>query len=126
EYAKAHGGSGASLAGAGLFDIQAKGAEATAAIATGGAGRFLERGVVEGALGAEGRAALHEGIPTLDNTLHNTVKGFLNDALHPETPAHPQSRTPNRQAAVDMWARTRQDTTLHPQSSTQHLILTTA
>ncbi|AGM26872.1 hypothetical protein MASS_0270 [Mycobacteroides abscessus subsp. bolletii 50594] len=95
EYAKAHGGSGASLAGAGLFDIQAKGAEATAAIATGGAGRFLERGVVEGALGAEGRAALHEGIPTLDNTLHNTVKGFLNDALHPETPAAPHIEAPS-------------------------------
>ncbi|SKU12219.1 Uncharacterised protein [Mycobacteroides abscessus subsp. massiliense] len=94
EYAKTHGGSAASLAGAGLFDIQAKSAEATAAIATGGTGRFLERGVVEGALGAEGRAALHEGIPTLDNTLHNTVKGFLNDALHPETPAAPHIETP--------------------------------
>ncbi|BBZ83243.1 hypothetical protein MABM_31590 [Mycobacteroides abscessus] len=63
EYAKAHGGSGASLAGAGLFDIQAKGAEATAAIATGGAGRFLERGVVEGALGAEGASRPARGHP---------------------------------------------------------------
>ncbi|WP_074326346.1 hypothetical protein, partial [Mycobacteroides abscessus] len=95
EYAKTHGGSAASLAGAGLFDLQAKSAEATAAIATGGAGRFLERGVVEGALGAEGRAALHEGVPTLDNTLHNTVKGFLNDALHAESPAAPHIETPS-------------------------------
>lgn len=95
EYAKAHGGSAASLAGAGLFDMQAKSAEATAAIATGGTGRLLERGIVEGAIGAESRAALHEGIPTLDNTLHNTVKGFLNDALHPETPAPPHVETPS-------------------------------
>lgn len=94
EYAKAHGGSGASLAGAGLFDIQAKSAEATAAIATGGTGRFLERGIVEGALGAEGRAALHEGIPTLDNTVNHTVKGFLDNALHSETPAAPHVETP--------------------------------
>lgn len=95
EYAKAHGGSAASLAGAGLFDMQAKSAEATAAIATGGTGRFLERGIVEGALGAEGRAALHEGIPTLDNTVSHTVKGFLNDALHADTPAAPHVETPS-------------------------------
>ncbi|SHZ72288.1 Uncharacterised protein [Mycobacteroides abscessus subsp. abscessus] len=94
EYAKAHGGSAASLAGAGFFDMQAKSAEATAAIATGGTGRLLERGIVEGALGAEGRAALHEGIPTLDNTVSHTVKGFLNDALHPETPAAPHVEAP--------------------------------
>ncbi|PVB10681.1 hypothetical protein DDJ71_25720 [Mycobacteroides abscessus] len=93
--AKAHGGSGASLAGAGLFDIQAKSAEATAAIATGGTGRFLERGIAEGALGVEGRAALHDGIPTLDNAVSHTVKGFLNDALHADTPAPPHVETPS-------------------------------
>lgn len=95
EYAKTHGGSGASLAGAGLFDIQAKSAEATAAIATGGTGRFLERGIAEGALGVEGRAALRDGIPTLDNTVNHTVKGFLDNALHPETPAAPHVETPS-------------------------------
>lgn len=94
--AKAHGGSAASLAGAGLFDMQAKGAEASAAIATGGAGRFLERGLVEGAIGAESRAALSEGVPTLDSALHNGVKGMLDNALHGhvETPAAPHVETP--------------------------------
>ncbi|WP_147378852.1 WXG100 family type VII secretion target [Mycobacteroides abscessus] len=94
--AKAHGGSSASLAGAGVFDMQAKGAEASAAIATGGAGRFLERGLVEGAIGAEGRAALSEGVPTLDSALHSGVKGMLDNALHGhvETPATPHVETP--------------------------------
>ncbi|SHU42229.1 Alpha/beta hydrolase of uncharacterised function (DUF1023) [Mycobacteroides abscessus subsp. abscessus] len=95
--AKAHGGSGASLAGAGLFDMQARSAEATAAIATGGTGRFLERGLVEGAIGAEGRAALSEGVPTLDSALHNSVKGMLDNALHGhvETPPAPHIETPS-------------------------------
>ncbi|SKO16427.1 Tox-REase-5 domain-containing protein [Mycobacteroides abscessus] len=95
--AKAHGGSAASLAGAGVFDMQAKGAEASAAIATGGAGRFLERGLVEGAIGAESRAALSEGVPTLDGALHSGVKGMLDNALHGhvETPPAPHVETPS-------------------------------